>query len=124
MELDITDFFNTEEPQQYSASVAEIGNNAGKVTWDNALECSRNFVTEENKAEFISFFDGFGAWDDLEDWPINELNALVIQYISGDIREFEDCDGWEDYEDQSEAGRVSGRIHKGDDNRIYFYVGE
>ena len=35
-EINVTRFFRTAEPSDYSASVAELGTNAGRITWGNA----------------------------------------------------------------------------------------
>ena len=37
MEIDITRFFETAETHDFSASVAELGQDAGKITWANAV---------------------------------------------------------------------------------------
>ena len=47
--------------------------------------------------------------------------------ISGDIREAAldtDEPDWNQYQKDSEAGRISGRIFKGSDAQVYYYVGE
>jgi hypothetical protein len=38
MQINITRFFNDAAPMDYSASVAEIGQNAGKDTWRAACD--------------------------------------------------------------------------------------
>lgn len=39
MEINIiTEFYNNADPAMYSGSIAELGNDAGQRTWDNALE--------------------------------------------------------------------------------------
>lgn len=134
MELDITAFFNVANPIEYSASVAEIGNNAGSITWGNAREADFQILTtDEQREAFRAFVRESGGWDDEEiaTWSDNELNALCIQWISGDMREpvgFElgphttDAQ-WADYERQCNAGQCSGRLYRGDDGQIYFYIG-
>lgn len=37
MEIDITDFVLTAETHNFSASIAEMGPDAGKITWANAV---------------------------------------------------------------------------------------
>ena len=44
MELNITRFYNTARPRDYSASVAERGNNAGPATWLAAYDDSHNYM--------------------------------------------------------------------------------
>lgn len=135
MEIDITQFFKDAAPRDYSASQMELGRDAGKITWGHAMEDAGeyNFLdTEEKLAEARDYFKGFGAWDEEEiaAWTPQELNALVIQEISAAMREAGWDDGnldgeldWEEYQRMSEAGQVSGRIFKGDDDTIYFYLG-
>lgn len=128
MELNITEFFNNADVFNYSASVAEIGNNAGIATWQNA--CNADFVllnNDEERDNFRQHVKGFGAWDDEEiaAWNDNELNALCIQFVSGEIRQFEDVSNsdWEEYERLSEEGQLGG-MFKTDDNQVYIYLGE
>jgi len=121
MELDITDFATTKCAADYHASVAEIGEGAGKRTWQAAVECRHMFVTRENRQEFVNHFKGYGAWSEgeINDWPDTELNALVIQEISGQIREFSDNPvaswDWDDYQRQCEAGQIQGLLFKAGD---------
>ncbi len=132
MELNITKFFNDAAPMDYSASVAEIGDNAGADTWRAACEDSQDYCildTEEKRVAFRAFALSSGAWNEEEiaTWSDKELNALCMQWVSGDMREG-DLDvaepDWDNYQKDSEAGRVSGRIFKGIDGEIYFYAGE
>lgn len=125
-EVDITEFFYTAASMDYSASVAEIGSTAGEDTWQAAINDSDDFwfVTDDNREDIIGFFEGFGAWDDLEDWSDRDLNALLIQMIAGDIREAEldtDNPDWEDYERRAESGEVSGNLFCSAD-RVYFQL--
>jgi len=132
MELDITTFFNEASPMDYQASIAEIGNDAARSTWQAACDDSDDYLmldSEEKREEFRTYVKGFGAWSwgEICAWSDQELNALLIQMISGDIREA-DLDtsepDWEKYQKDLESGRISGRIFKGDDSHIYYYVGE
>jgi len=123
MELNITAFYNYAQPENYSASVAEIGENAGSITWHNACEADFNLLdTEEKREAFRQYIKGFGAWDDAEIAAFydTELNALCIQMISGDIREREDlADSWEEYYALSERGVVAGRLFESD-GEVYY----
>lgn len=129
MELDITQFVNEECPMDYQASRAEIGQNAGQDTWNAALECDLSFVTDENRQEIIDYFTdmGFSESGDMNNWPDAEINALVIQEISSQIREYSDDPvsewDWDDYQVQSDVGQISGRLFKADDGKIYCYIG-
>ena len=63
-----------------------------------------------------------GGWNDEEiaAWSDNELNALFIQLVSGDIREMGNST-WEEYAALSEAGQVSGCLFETQDGSIIYY---
>jgi hypothetical protein len=130
MEINITSFFNNARHADYSASVAEIGDNAGTITWRNALEDSPKWNlldTEEKRDAFREYVKGFGAWsdDEIAGWSNVELNALFVQFVAGDVREgFErDADNlWENYYTLCEEGRVSGNLFRDDNGQIYYYL--
>lgn len=134
MELDITEFFNNAAPMDYSAGVAEIGQGAGAVTWSAACEDAPDYPlldTEEKREAAREWAAGFGAWgeEEIAAWSDIELTALLIQYISGDIIEFQVLAGgdWHAWRDLCEAGTCSGRLFGGDmstDGRVYFMIGE
>jgi hypothetical protein len=130
MELDISEFFRAADPAAYSASVAELGQNAGAITWQAAKEADfRILDSKEKRHAFRLFVLDSGGWSraEIAAWSHEELNALCIQWISGDMREAgltgTDSDDWEEYEKQSEAGQCAGRIFRADDGRVYFYCG-
>lgn len=136
MELDITDFFTRAAPMDYSASRAEIGQDAGPQTWRAACDDSEDFPllqTDEQRETFRQYVKGFGAWDEAEiaSWSDTELNALCMQMIAGDMREGEISpesseDDWREYQARAERGNISGRISRGADDasKVYYYVGE
>ncbi len=101
IDINITRFYNEAAPMDYSASVMEIGANAGRDTWNAALEDAHDYDllnTYEARKEFRAHVKGFGAWSDEEiaTWTARELNALLIQLISGDIRSGETDRIWTD----------------------------
>lgn len=130
MELDITDFYNYADAAEYAASRAELGDDAARITWRNAKDAhaEHNLLdTEEKKDAARDFLRGFGAWDEDEiaAWDDAELNALVIQFIAGDIRERDSlADSWEAYEALASDGQASGRLYECRDGRVYYYIGE
>lgn len=101
----------------FSGSVAELGENAGEITWNNALDESKKtpLLDSVGCIKAREYFEDFGAWskEELAAMTDTEINALTLQYISGDIRELESYD----------ISEVSGNIFKGDDNQFYFYMG-
>lgn len=131
MELDITTFVMQAAPMDYSASVAEIGANAGRDTWNAACEDSEDYMildNEDKREAFRSFVRASGGWDanEIASWSDKELNALCIQWIAGDMREAGiEADWtptqWVEYE-SDENNR--GNIYRGNDGKVYFYCGE
>lgn len=132
MELNITKFFNEACPRDYFASVAEIGVTAQADTWRAACDDSNDFMlldNEEKREAFRHWVKGFGAWDDEEilAWSSVELNALCIQVISGEIREFQElAEGdWQKWRELCDEGTCSGRLYGGElsvDGQVYFSI--
>ena len=130
MEINITHFFNTAAPMDYSASVAEIGNDAGPATWAAAVEDSPDnmlLATEDQRDAFKAHIAGFGAWseEEIAAWTEVELNALFIQMISGDMREGDlspnmTADDWVKYEERAHEGQISGNIFRATDGEVYY----
>ena len=133
MEVNITHFFNTAEPMDYSASVAEIGADAGPATWAAACDDSADNMLLDDDAKrdaFKAHIAGFGAWSDEEvaAWSEVELNALFIQLISGDMREADigpesTADDWIAYEERAHAGQCGGNIFRATDGEVYYSLG-
>lgn len=135
MEIDISRLFNPGEfaPRDYSASVAEIGENAGRATWQAACNDSAEFMlldTDEKREAMRDHVRGFGAWDadEIAAWSDLELNALFLQMVAGDMREADldtDAPDWDAYEAGAEAGRYSSRIGRGcDEKSVWYYLGD
>ena len=140
-ELDITAVIeNMREPATYSASRAELGQDAGRITWNAACDDALGlFCDNFNRESFDAYFAGFGAWTDeeLAAHTDAECAALMLQFIAGDIREsdfseYADIeDGaepfmdewWPQYEAASNDGAVNGRFFRADDGRIFYYIG-
>lgn len=136
MELDITEFFRNVAPMDYSASVAEIGQDAGSQTWRAACEDSEDYPildNEEKREAFRAFIRSSGGWNDAEITAMSDrdLNALCIQWIAGDMRngglhaDMTAAD-WKDYQARAESGECSGSIFGGPlsvDGQVYFYIG-
>lgn len=131
MEINITGIFYTGQAHLYSASVAELGDDAGKITWANALAYAnkhRMLDTEDQLEAFRQFVKDTGGWtqEEISHWTNHELNALFVQFVTGDIREagletpFPD---WEQYQEDAEAGTVSSRIFKSEDNQVFYLIG-
>ena len=135
-QLDITHLVSSENfvPFDLSNNCATLGDNAGQLTWRASMEASKDIApplldTEEKKDDFRQFVKESGGWkeDEINSWDDTYLNALLLQWIAGDIREaFGDQDftewDWQDYEEQYKAGQISSRLFKGDDGKIYFDI--
>jgi hypothetical protein len=131
MEINITKFFQhcQHAAMDYSASVAEIGSDAGACTWRAACEDAPDYNlldTEDKRDAFRTYTKTFGAWSDEEisAWSEVELNALFMQMIAGDMREStyleETPVDWAAYDADDNAVH---NIFKGTDGEIYYYVG-
>lgn len=134
MEINITRFFNDACPRDYAASVAEIGADAGPATWRAACDDANDYGplldTPEKLDAMRDHVRGFGAWSDNEiaAWSDTELNALFLQFVSGDIRETPEMEpetwDWDKYQAMSEAGTVCGRMFRAENGEIFYYLGE
>lgn len=126
MEIDITEFVTGDaEPFEFSRSRAEAGQDAGPTSWRNALgEAAERpmLTTEEHLGAMRDWAKSSGGWDDEEiaAWSDNEINALFVQLVSGDMREagMNECDmdefDWEEYERRASEGQISGNIYRAD----------
>ena len=132
MELIITKFFNEATPSYYSASRIELGDDAGAITWANAMDASEDYNlldTDEKREAARAHFAAYGAWteEEIAAWSDAELNAITLQDISAAIRDVPGMDqsswDWAEYEKQAEAGQVSGALFRGDTGEIYFTLG-
>lgn len=135
MEIDITAFVQGEaEPFEFSRSMAEYGQDAGPTSWRNALAegaARPMLATDEQLDAMREFALSSGGWNDEEvaAWSAAEVNALFVQWVSGDMREagIDECDAsdfdWEHYAKRVSTGAISGNIYRGDDGHVYFYLG-
>jgi hypothetical protein len=97
MEFDVTPLFSDKlDAYLLSNSVANLGDRAGQITWENALEAAKDYplVTDDNREEVQDWIKEFGAWEEshLIQWNNQSLSALVWQFAAADFREH-----WEDY---------------------------
>jgi hypothetical protein len=140
MEIDITVFVTGVETWDFSGSIATHGPNAGPNTWRAAKKQAADsplLETEEQLQAMRDWALSSGGWDEkeIDAWSDEDLNALFIQLISGDMRESgmdnycvmdgsdPDCEfDWEAYQEDVEAGHISGNIYKSAD-RIFYYLG-
>ena len=115
-----------------SHSAFEGGENAGQNTWNASKKEAENtslLNTPEKLQAMRDFARESGGWnkEEIAAWSNNELNALFLQWIAGDVRELgadslEEID-WEEAEEMQHEGQAPSNIFKGDDGKIYFYLG-
>lgn len=131
MEINIAKLFYSIAPMDYSASCAEIGQSAGADTWRAACDDAADNIildTDEKRDAFRAFVQSSGFGE--PDMPDNELHALFLQWVSGDMRQMgidspaqEGYIDWADIEKRQSEGQISSNIYRGDDGEIYFYAG-
>lgn len=126
-EIDVTPILHA-DVKRMSASQAELGTNAGSITWNNCLAFAAKhpIVTDENRHDVRKHFASYGAWDthQILSWPDVQLAAMVWQEAAADMRHFrEHCKGdFARYQTDCEQGRISGRLML-DESTATFYVG-
>lgn len=88
MEINITHLLET-DMFEFSHSRAEGGQDAGRNTWDAALNGPRPLLNTPDEFEaFRDFARSTGGWtrEEIEAWDENECQALFLQFVAGDIR--------------------------------------
>lgn len=134
MEIDITAMTDDcYDLRDYSASVAERGEHAGRMTWNASnRETHFHFLnTREELAKARAYFREFGAWSDeeLAEMTDKEINALLLQNIAGNLREYLDFEsrGADEFKKWNENN--GGQIYRGDIEgskdfgKLFFYMG-
>jgi hypothetical protein len=115
-----------------SHSAYEGGENAGQNTWNASKKEAENtqlLNTPEKLEAMRDFASESGGWnrEEIAAWSDNELNALFLQWIAGDVRELgadslDEID-WDEAEEMQSEGQASSNIFKADDGKIYFNLG-
>lgn len=135
MDLNITRFFHEAPHRDYAASAMELGQNAGQITWQNAMGDAYEWALLPD-AELETFADwvrGTGGWSDEEvDAMSNqELQALCVQFVAGWIRDaFGDDttelteEDWSDYYARAQAGEVAGAFSRDSKGQVFCYFGD
>ena len=131
MEIDITTLLEM-DCFTLSHSVAEGGENAGQNTWNASKKQAQNTQLLNTPAKLQAMRDfarESGGWnkEEIAAWNENELNALFLQWISGDVRELGadslDNIDWEEAEEMQCEGKAPSNIFKDKSGRIYFWLG-
>lgn len=138
LEINITRFVRDAGMIDYSASVAEIGADAGLATWRRACEDSPEYAmlaTDDQREAYRAHILAYGAWEpeEIAAWSDDELNAMLMQEIAGDVREIESLCGVapgspefdaQEYESLVSNGTLPGRLFVGSDGETYYDIGE
>ena len=78
------------DPWDCSNSVANLGENAGELTWRASQRAASSLVlTDGQKEAFRDWVLSSGGWtrEEIDAWTEAELTALCVQWIARDIRE-------------------------------------
>lgn len=129
MDINITSLLES-DLFEYSHSAAEGGQDAGRNTWRNAKNAGTRFLDTDEKTEvFLDYVKGFGAWDEEERaaWSPEDREALLLQFIAGDVRDtgadsLDEMD-WDEYREGCEDGRYSGCLFRSESGEIFYYIG-
>jgi len=115
VEINITEFYNNENPHNFSGSVSTHGENVALDTWNAAKDGPLLLDTMEKLQAMRDWAKSSGGWDsdEIAAWNNLELNALFIQLVSAEMEEETQDGHWE-----------SGLIFRGDDEQVYIYLGE
>jgi hypothetical protein len=128
MEINVTHMVENADKMRFlSGSVAELGDNAGALTWNNSKDYSlaHPLLRDDQIEDAKDYFAQYGAWSkaEIEAWSAHEVQALLAQEVAASIREIMDYDTEEDYQKALEDGQVRGNLGKGTDGRWYYYMG-
>ena len=94
IKVNVTAMFSWFDPSDVSGSQAELGRDAGQITWGNALT-----IASEGPSWLLSSVEGAcagmrewaleaGAWTrkEVREWSTDECLALLVQNIASDLR--------------------------------------
>ena len=128
MELDVTHMVDdADDMPLLSGSVAELGVDAGRRTWNNSVMYGRKqplLKTENERDAARDHFKAYGAWarEEIDAWSENDLQGIMCQDVAAAIREMEPYATYEEYEQACQNGEASGRLWRGTDGRWYFDI--
>jgi hypothetical protein len=133
MEINIASLLSRSDfdPAECSGSRAELGDDAGRITWQNSMAAAAVppvlLDTPEKLDAMRDFARSSGGWtqEEVDAWSAQEVNALLVQWVAGDIRQaFDDAEpadwDWVDYEKRAERGSVPSSLSRGADGAVYF----
>lgn len=132
-EVDITHLLRA-ETWELAASNATHGSDFAPKAWANSLEQAQTLLPDVDLDAGREHFKGYGAWtyEELDDATVH---GLLLQEAVLELREagiegmdpdtlFDDIEWWQDYKRDCKDGKFSGRIYRGDNDRLYYYYGD
>ena len=143
MEIEITSLLELDS-FALSHSAYEGGENAGRNTWQASLSQAEEtplLDTPEKLQAMRDFARESGGWDAKERaaWSPQEINALFLQWIAGDVRQCPSLDqaygpddgqfstadsldeiDWPATIEMQIEGNAPSNLFQGDDGKIYF----
>lgn len=137
MELDITDLLQ-EDLWSYAGSDATHGKGHAPKTWEKAksvgaiLLWRHTDLVPGDLPEVYRHFKAMGC-SDVDDADTEALLGLLLQHITLEAREAaldQDVEpghpefDWDKYDHFVSEGHLAGDIFRGDNGRIYIYMGE
>jgi hypothetical protein len=91
LELNITKYFEENDPYYMSGSVSKLGANAACITWENSLAASDGelLTSEESCQDTRDWIREFGAWseDEINSYTKTELEAFILQSAASEIND-------------------------------------
>lgn len=100
IKANVSKMFSHRDPWDCSNSAANLGPNAGQLTWDCALEVAEN-ASEWLLSPVSDACEGIqewardtGAWDadEIAAWPDTHCLALFVQNVASELRDHLDSD--------------------------------
>ena len=131
MEIDITSLLDL-DAWELSHSAAEGGWTSGRDCWKASQLAAEEHCLLDNEEKLQAMRDfarSSGGWTktEIERWTPTEVNALFLQWVSGDIRQLGDDSleeiDWDKAEELQREGQSPSNLYKGDDGRVYYYLG-
>lgn len=129
MLIDVTKYVTEIDCSLFSSSIHESGlQNIGEITFNNALNhvvAIEGILKPGQMDEGADYLVSTGGWTqkEIESWGDDEINAVVLQFIAGAVREYEKFETYEEYQEAAEEGRASGNLWRNDATWTY-YLGE
>ena len=131
MEIDITSLLDL-DAWDLSHSASEGGWTSARDCWQASMLAAEEhqLLDDEEKLQGMrDFARSSGGWTktEIERWTPTEVNALFLQWIAGDIRQLgADSLGeinWTEAKELQREGQAPSNLYKGDNGRVYFYLG-